>query len=264
MSKKQKKNYQSMFQGGAFPSPFAPWRAPEKANSDEEEKEKDTQKEKIKENIKSTVKSAWKQKADRKKYTVDNRREQWKQFFDYRMDMQKTFADSLPEDLSSLPPFLQILPVSPKALMEWLKKFQIMANEHFMEQADSVMDFFFTGQEQLFEIVSAAMEKKKEDESAQEDDGTDSAEEDAEAEESPKAVKKPRAKTTQKAGTKTGKKTGTKTGKKTGTRKKSKAAETAEDNAAQEEEAAETVEYSAVADDNDVIETEGNTVESED
>ena len=189
MSKKKDNNgFKPMFQGGAFPARLAPWRAADNKNSAEEDEKKSERKE----NIKSTLKSAWTQKSDRKKYTVDSRREQWKRFFDYKMEMQDTFAASLPDDISSLPPFLQFLPISPKALMDHLKEFEIMANEHFMEQADSVMDFFAKGEEQLFDIVSAAMEKKKEDESDEEDDEDEKADE----------VKKPRAK----AGRKTGKK----------------------------------------------------------
>lgn len=79
--------------------------------------------------------------------------------------MQDTFAALIPDDTSSLPPFMQMLPIAPKAFMERLKEFQIMANEHFVEQADSVMDFFFKGQEQFYDMVSAAMDKKEEDES---------------------------------------------------------------------------------------------------
>ena len=159
MSKKNNK-----FQGGVFPMPpmpFAPWGMPGSRNSAEEEGEKNAQKE----NIKSTVKSAWTQRNDRKKSSAENRREQWNQFFDYMMKMQDTFTDSLPEDVSSLPPCMQMLPIAPKAFMERVKEFEIMANEHFVEQADSVMDFFSRGREQFFDMVSAAMDKKEEDES---------------------------------------------------------------------------------------------------
>ena len=261
-----------MLQKGAFPM-F------DNKNSAAEEGKNNMQKE----NIKSTLKSAWKQRTDRKKYTMDNRREQWKKQFDYRMKLQDTFADSLPDDVSSLPPFLQVLPISPKAFMEWMKEFQIMAFEHYMEQAASVMDFFIQGQEQFFDLVSEAMEKK-EDESAQTEEEKESAEDSAEAEEKEKEeeVKKPRTraaqktagtKTGKKTGTKTGKKTGTKTGKKTGTRKKAKAAEIEEDNDVRETAADEVFEDIAVqeaeaeaaetVEENTVNEAEENTAESQ-
>ena len=274
MGKKNYKEMMQMLQKGAFPM-F------DNKNSAAEEGKNNMQKE----NIKSTVKSAWKQRTDRKKYTMDNRREQWKKQFDYRMKLQDTFADSLPDDVSSLPPFLQVLPISPKAFMEWMKEFQIMAFEHYMEQAASVMDFFIQGQEQFFDLVSEAMEKK-EDESAQTEEEKESAEDGAEAEEKEKEeeeeVKKPRTraaqktagtKTGKKTGTKTGKKTGTKTGKKTGTRKKAKAAEIEEDNDVRETAADEVFEDIAVqeaeaeaaetVEENTVNEAEENTAESQ-
>ena len=256
MGKKNYKEMMQMLQKGAFPM-F------DNKNSAAEEGKNNMQKE----NIKSTVKSAWKQRTDRKKYTMDNRREQWKKQFDYRMKLQDTFADSLPDDVSSLPPFLQVLPISPKAFMEWMKEFQIMAFEHYMEQAASVMDFFIQGQEQFFDLVSEAMEKK-EDESAQTEEEKESAEDSAEAEEKEKEeeVKKPRTRAAQKTA-------GTKTGKKTGTRKKAKAAEIEEDNDVRETAADEVFEDIAVqeaeaeaaetVEENTVNEAEENTAESQ-
>lgn len=141
------------------PMPFAPWGMPGSRNSAEEEGEKNAQKE----NIKSTVKSVWTQKMDRKKASVDNSREQWKQFFDYMMEMQDTFTASIPDDT----PYAQMLPISPKALVERWKEFQIMANEHFVEQADSFADFCIQGQQQFYDLVIAAMDnadaRKKEE-----------------------------------------------------------------------------------------------------
>ena len=189
------------FQGGTFPKPpmpFAPWGTPGKKNS-AGDGENNTQKEKIK----STIKSAWTQRNDRKKSALDNRKEQWKQLFDYRMKMQNTFAASLPDDTSSLPPFAQSLPISPKAFMERLMEFEIMANEHFVEQADSFMDFLSRGREQVFDMVSEAMDRKEEDEPAKADG----------AEEKADAVKKAGTKTAKAAGTKTAKAAGTKTAK---------------------------------------------------
>ena len=204
----KEKNYYNgfmpMFRGGVRPRPFAPWGMSGNTDSAKEESENNTRKE----NMKSAMKSALTQRNERKKSTADNRREQWMQFFDYMMKMQDTFAASLPEDTSSLPPFVQMLPITPKAFMERLKKFETMANEHFLAQADSVMDFYFKRQEKFFDMISAAMDKKEEDEPAQ----TDSVVEKTEAEEKTEAktVRKPRSKAARKTGTRTRKTTGTK------------------------------------------------------
>ena len=189
--KKDYKEFMKMFRGGAFPMPpmpFAPVSGNKNGTDEDGKAEINTQKE----NVKSTVKSALKQKNDRKKATADNRKEQWKQFFDYMMERQDMFAALIPDDPSSLPPFVQMLPVSPKALIEHLKEFEIMANEHFVAQADSAMDFYFKGREKIFDMVSEAMDKKEEPEQA------DSAEE--------KAVKKPGTRTRKTAGTRSGRK----------------------------------------------------------
>ena len=207
--KKDYKEFMKMFQNGAFPMPpvppmpFAPM--PGKENEETEDV-----KEKInaqKENVKSTVKSAWAQRNDRRKATADSRREQLKQRLDYMQEVQDTFAASLPDEM----PYAQMLPIDPKAFIGWLKEFQIMANEYFLAQMDSAMDFYFKGQEQFFDMVSEAMDKK-------EDEETDSAEEKAvkkpRAKAAPKAAAKPRTKAASKAAPKTGTKAGTKTARK--------------------------------------------------
>ena len=198
--KKDYKKFMKMFQNGAFPMPpvppmpFAP--VPGNKNSTEESEDAQARINAQKENMKSTVKSAWTQRNERRKAAADNRREQWKQNLDYMQELQNTFAASLPDEM----PCAQMLPIDPKAFMEWLKEFQIMANEHFMEQVDSAMDFYFRGQEQFVDMISAAMDKKEEEAE------TDSAEE--------KAVRKPRTKAAQKNSTKTRKPAGTKSGRK--------------------------------------------------
>lgn len=159
-----KKNYingfMPMFQDGVLPMlPMPPmpvippmpfgawgWAGNQNRNKEGENTQKDT--------IKSTMKSFWMQNIDMKKTSVDSSREQWKQFFDYMMEIQEAFSASLPDDTSSLP-YAQMLPVSPKAFMERLKEFQEMANEHFVKQADSFADFYIKGQEQLYDMVSS-------------------------------------------------------------------------------------------------------------
>ena len=132
----------------------------EKKNKTVEENKK-VLKEKLnvqKENVKSTVKSAWKQKVDRNKTLVENRREQWKQFFDYKMEMQDTFLNLFTENTV----LSQKLPIAPKDFFGYLKEFQIMANDHFVNQVDSLMDFCFQSQAQFCDMVTEIEKTKKE------------------------------------------------------------------------------------------------------
>ena len=182
MSKKNFNGSMPMFQAGSLPVPplpvvpFMPFGA---FGQGTDQGKVGENRQKQKENIKSTVKTAWMQKIDRKKTSADNGKEQWRQFFDYLMEMQETFCAALPDDTSSMP-YGQMLPMSPKAFMERVKDFQKMANEHFVEQADSFADFWIKGQEQLYDMVSSAMESKdaRETESADEAKDADDSRED--------------------------------------------------------------------------------------
>ena len=143
------------FKAGSFPMPPVPPMpfAPRGRNAGQE-----TDNERVgarKENVKSTLKSFLLQNIDLQKVSADNSRKQWNQFFDYMLEMQATFAESLPDDISSLP-FGQMIAVSPKSFMKRLENFEKMANDHFVEQADSVADFFIKGQEQAIDLISAA------------------------------------------------------------------------------------------------------------
>ena len=182
MSKKNFNGSMPMFQAGSLPVPplpvvpFMPFGA---FGQGTDQGKVGENRQKQKENIKSTVKTAWMQKIDRKKTSADNGKEQWRQFFDYLMEMQETFCAALPDDTSSMP-YGQMLPMSPKAFMERVKDFQKMANEHFVEQADSFADFWIKGQEQLYDMVSSAMESKdaRESEAADEAKDADNSRED--------------------------------------------------------------------------------------
>ena len=117
----------------------------------------------MKDKFKSTVKSFWMQNIDMQKSSVDNGKEQWKQFFDYMMEMQETFTASLPEEAASMP--FGVPSHSPKGVMKRVKDLQEMSNKHIVEQADSVVDFCIQGQQQLYDIVSTAMDKNNSGES---------------------------------------------------------------------------------------------------
>ena len=165
MGKKSKKNENAampMFQGGPLPVPPVPFAPPLGAwkQTGNQDGAKDDASEK-KENIKSTVKSFWTQQMDMRKSTIESNKEQWNKFFGYLM--------SLPDDLSSLP-YGQLFCMAPKDVMKRLKEFEEMANQHFVEQADSFADFCIQGEKQLYDFVATAMDSaaKKDDEAEEE------------------------------------------------------------------------------------------------
>jgi hypothetical protein len=149
------------------PMPFAPfpnlWGQAGKQNSSNDGDNR-------KDNIKSTMKTAWMQNIDMQKSSVDNNKEQWKQFFDYMMEMQDTFAAALPEETASMP-----FGFSPKGVMKRLKEFQELSNKHFVEQTDSFADFCIKGQQQFYDIVSTAMDKSGSSEEGQDASGKENA-----------------------------------------------------------------------------------------
>ena len=118
------------------------------------EKKKDSAS-KSKDEFKENMKSFWEKKIEMEKSSVEASKEQWTKSFDYLKDMQETLVSSLPDDSN--------LPIPPKDFMKEMKKFQEMSKTHFIEQADSVVDFYFKSQEQLLDVVYTAMSKKKEE-----------------------------------------------------------------------------------------------------
>ena len=105
----------------------------------------------------SNMKKFWEQMIDVQKTSMNTAKDQWTRFFEYMMDMQDTFAESLPDELPTLPGFPQPA-VSPKEFMKQLKGFQEMANEYFVKQADTAADFTLKGQEKVCDVVNQAME----------------------------------------------------------------------------------------------------------
>ena len=178
MGKKKKSfnGFVPMFQAGAFPMPpmpFAPWNAWGKKGNQNTVKGSDST---TKDNIKSMLKSFWMQNIDMQRSTVETGREQWNQFFTYMMEMQDTFTAMMPDDISSLP-FAQLFFISPKAFMKWMRDFQEMANDHFVEQADSLVDFFIQGQEQVYDMVTSAKESGEAEEETEAEQDEDESEE---------------------------------------------------------------------------------------
>ena len=118
--------------------------------------------------IKSNAKKAWKKSIDMRKASVDLSKDQFTQFFSYMMDMQENFAASLPEQLPAMPG-MPACPFSPKGFVKQLKAFEELANEHFVEQADSVIDFFIKSEQMTIEIVPEAPQGAAQDDKEQEE-----------------------------------------------------------------------------------------------
>ena len=92
-------------------------------------------------------------------------KDQWNRVFDSIMDMQDSFTEYLPEEVPTLPgfTFAPVFVLSPKDFMKQVKEFQTMAKDHFVEQADSVVDFCMKGQEKAMEALDKAVENAKEE-----------------------------------------------------------------------------------------------------
>ena len=104
----------------------------------------------------SSLRKYWKEMIDAQKSSMDWFQDQWEHFFDYNMDMWDAFIAFLPDELQIMP---GVEAISPKELAKWMQKFQKMANEHMVEQAETSADFAIKGQKKARELVSTAMEK---------------------------------------------------------------------------------------------------------
>ena len=100
---------------------------------------------------------------------MDSSREQWNQFFENMMEMEDSFIESLPDEVTAFPgfPFGQMPAASPKEFMKQMKKFQKMSNEHLVWLADFYIDMILRGQKQFCDVVSEADDN---DSSGAEDD----------------------------------------------------------------------------------------------
>ena len=145
-------------------SPIPPMPMMKKLNEKWNEQKNDEGTKVRKEDFKSGVMTFWEQVIEMQKSTVEASRDQWNQFFKHSMDMQETFASVLPDETPSL---FGLPAVSPKEFMKKMKEFQELSNTHFVEQADSVVDFCFKGKEQIRDMVSTAMEENKKEEAAE-------------------------------------------------------------------------------------------------
>lgn len=103
-------------------------------------------------------KKFWEQVIDMEKSSMDSSRKQWNQFFENMMEMEDSFIESLPDEVTAFPgfPFGQMPAASPKEFMKQLRKFQKMSNEYLVWQADFYIDLILRGQKQFCDVVSEA------------------------------------------------------------------------------------------------------------
>jgi len=103
--------------------------------------------------FKANAEKMWDQFQDMQKQAKKAQKEQWANFFAKYLEMQQTFADTLPDEKFALPG-MPAAPVSPKEFVEKMKEFQEKANNHAVEQDDSRFEYFMQGQEKVKESVS--------------------------------------------------------------------------------------------------------------
>ena len=103
------------------------------------------------------------------KTSEEKAKDQWNTFFDYMMGMQDTFAESLPDELPTLPGF-PALGVSPKEIAKQMNELQKMAKDHAVEQTESAVEFSRKGQKKVREMVKKVKESVKEEKAEAEDE----------------------------------------------------------------------------------------------
>ncbi len=111
--------------------------------------------------INANAKKMWDQIIDMQKSSIESSREQWDEFTDKLMEMESSFADSLPDELPTLPGFAP-WPMSPKAMMKHWQEFEERSKEHLMDQADSVATFYIESQERSRDMAASVSDQVSE------------------------------------------------------------------------------------------------------
>lgn len=133
------------------PMPFMPFGTPWGwPGSDDNDKNKEGW-----ETFNSNLNAFWKQMKDMYKASLEASKGQWNAYFDQCMEMQESFADSLPDEM----PFFT--PVSPKEYLKKDKEFREKANRQAMEQADSFFEFASKRQEYVEDMISEGVKNTK-------------------------------------------------------------------------------------------------------
>ena len=115
-----------------------------------------------------------------RKASADSVKSQFDQFYAYMMEMQDSFAESLPEQLPTAPGMPEP-PVTPKAVMKAFKEFEALFNEYIVSQMDARVDFIFQSQQKAIDMIPDAP-KDDEAEAAEDAPEAEAAEEAAEEE----------------------------------------------------------------------------------
>ena len=100
----------------------------------------------------NNLKTIWEKSVDLQKSFNDSAKEQYVKFFDFVMDVQDTFFENLPDEAPSISG-LPELGITPKSFSASFKDFEKMANDYFIEQADSCLAFVIESQEKAIELL---------------------------------------------------------------------------------------------------------------
>ena len=98
------------------------------------------------------LKTIWEKSIDLQKSFNDSAKGQYIKFVDYMMDVQDTFFENLPDEAPSISG-LPELGITPKSFSASFKDFEKMANDYFIEQADSFLAFAIESQEKTIELL---------------------------------------------------------------------------------------------------------------
>jgi len=111
--------------------------------------------------FKANVDKAWDKYQEMQKEAQKAWKEQWETFFDQCIEVQKAFAENLPDEKIAAPG----MPVPPMSLKEAAEKaveLQEKANERAVKQNDAIFDFHMKGQKQVKEMVAGAVKNVEE------------------------------------------------------------------------------------------------------
>jgi len=88
---------------------------------------------------------------------IEARKDAWNKIFPKLMEIEDKITESLPDEVHAVPG-VPATAINPKKYMGKLKEFQEMANEHAVEQADTAVNFYKEGQQQVKEAVSETLD----------------------------------------------------------------------------------------------------------
>lgn len=88
------------------------------------------------------VKAGWEKAIDMQQTTFDSAKEQYGQFFNYMEEMLDSFAEAFPEEVPWMPSWAK----PPKSIRKEMKEWEQIANDYFVEMADSWSGFVIESQ----------------------------------------------------------------------------------------------------------------------